>query len=340
MAKRANSRASCAVWQPGMLLKIGVWAPAFIQGLSPSSFTTRHVGRGGVCQCKTVSNRRAQTKQKGASPVPFWISPISALERSNSDLVDSLLVQIGATDGGPDTEIEVRRSIDGIIRLLCERGRRQTPLSDGRIFDQYEVAYTSSSGDQNRRGAPAGGRFRGRVGRLLFRSRGLYQHLYGPNVVVNLVAFRLLGLIPGAVGLYGKLTPIDDDEIPNSIRVNFGRPRISFGGLVFEFGPPSAVQIQTTYLDDRVRIGVGSRGSLFVFTKGGEARGSVASEWQLLFSDKPKALPFAVLPAVLGAIGVAAYFSSPATTLCILLCVFLAARQRRSQFAGNPASRL
>lgn len=36
-------------------------------------------------------------------------------------------------------------------------------------------------------------------------------------------------------------------------------------------GPPSSVQLATTYLDDRVRLGKGSRGSLFVFTRGGAA---------------------------------------------------------------------
>jgi hypothetical protein len=36
-------------------------------------------------------------------------------------------------------------------------------------------------------------------------------------------------------------------------------------------GPPSSVQLSTPYLDERVRLGRGSRGSLFVFTRGGAA---------------------------------------------------------------------
>ena len=36
-------------------------------------------------------------------------------------------------------------------------------------------------------------------------------------------------------------------------------------------GPPSSVVLKTTYVDDRVRLGKGSRGSLFVFTRGGAA---------------------------------------------------------------------
>lgn len=36
-------------------------------------------------------------------------------------------------------------------------------------------------------------------------------------------------------------------------------------------GGDSTVVLKTTYLDDRVRLGRGSRGSLFVFTRGGQA---------------------------------------------------------------------
>lgn len=36
-------------------------------------------------------------------------------------------------------------------------------------------------------------------------------------------------------------------------------------------GPKSSVRLITTYLDERVRIGKGSYGSLFVFTRGGAA---------------------------------------------------------------------
>ena len=36
-------------------------------------------------------------------------------------------------------------------------------------------------------------------------------------------------------------------------------------------GPKSSVQLSTPYLDERVRVGRGSRGSLFLFTRGGEA---------------------------------------------------------------------
>lgn len=37
--------------------------------------------------------------------------------------------------------------------------------------------------------------------------------------------------------------------------------------LEFHFGPTSDVLLKTTYLDDQVRLGVGGRGSLFIFKR-------------------------------------------------------------------------
>lgn len=56
------------------------------------------------------------------------------------------------------------------------------------------------------------------------------------------------------------------------MQVNFQPPRVSLpGGINVAIGPSSSVELTTTYLDERVRIGQGSRGSLFVFTRGGSA---------------------------------------------------------------------
>ncbi len=57
-----------------------------------------------------------------------------------------------------------------------------------------------------------------------------------------------------------------------SLQVFFDPPVISLpGGIHTRIGGPSTVVLTTTYLDDRVRLGRGSRGSLFVFTRGGKA---------------------------------------------------------------------
>lgn len=84
----------------------------------------------------------------------------------------------------------------------------------------------------------------------------------------------------------------------NALKVTFDRPRICFGAAVFEYGPRSIVRIATTYLDDRVRIGVGSRGSLFVFTRGGLANTKMADEWNYIFQARPLPPVLLVLAAM------------------------------------------
>ncbi len=82
------------------------------------------------------------------------------------------------------------------------------------------------------------------------------------------VSFKLLGLLAGYVGLRGRLQAMEDDG--DTARVQFEPPELSLGSAVsLRIGPPSSVQLTTTYLDERVRLGVGSRGSLFVFRSGG-----------------------------------------------------------------------
>lgn len=61
----------------------------------------------------------------------------------------------------------------------------------------------------------------------------------------------------------GKLTALDDKWI----RVVFESPELKVGGLEFQYGGESEVQLQITYIDDKVRLGKGSRGSLFVFQR-------------------------------------------------------------------------
>ncbi len=56
------------------------------------------------------------------------------------------------------------------------------------------------------------------------------------------------------------------------LQVFFEPPVLSLpGGVHIRIGPPSSVVLKTTYVDERVRLGLGSRGSYFVFTRGGAA---------------------------------------------------------------------
>ncbi len=82
------------------------------------------------------------------------------------------------------------------------------------------------------------------------------------------VSFKLLGVLAGYVGLRGRLQAVGDAG--DTVKVQFEPPELSLGSaVVLRIGPPSSVQLTTTYLDEHVRLGLGSRGSLFVFRRGG-----------------------------------------------------------------------
>ena len=201
-------------------------------------------------------------------------------------IVDEVLNAIEGTDSGRKMSPEQRDATDANLAELESIGKTQVPnsLADPLIFGDYDVTYVSTGRRQI--GNPAGGRFRGGLGAMLFRTIGLEQNLYEPNVVVNRVAFLVFGLIPGEVvlnGTFAALTAelaeknekgevnpfgIDDGQ---TVRAFFDPPRITLGGLPsFGIGPKSSVVLSTTYLDERVRLGRGSRGSLFVFTRKSE----------------------------------------------------------------------
>jgi len=61
----------------------------------------------------------------------------------------------------------------------------------------------------------------------------------------------------------GKLIPLDETWI----QVVFEPPTLKVGGLEFQYGGESEVKLQITYIDEEVRLGKGSRGSLFVFRR-------------------------------------------------------------------------
>lgn len=95
----------------------------------------------------------------------------------------------------------------------------------------------------------AGGRFRTGLGKLLWRTTGLYQAVLQPDLVVNKLEFRLFGVLPGYVGLRGRLQPLTTlgsgaAADPRAVRVGFETPVISLMGLVLRIGPPSFVVLR------------------------------------------------------------------------------------------------
>lgn len=61
----------------------------------------------------------------------------------------------------------------------------------------------------------------------------------------------------------GKLKVLDDKWI----QVIFEAPKLKVGALDFQYGGESEVKLEITYIDEKIRLGKGSRGSLFVFQR-------------------------------------------------------------------------
>jgi hypothetical protein len=98
--------------------------------------------------------------------------------------------------------------------------------------------------------------------------------------VVNYIRFLFLGFIPFQVILLGKVFGLDADERTRlrakygtdlgagTVKAVFQSPILVFlNRLSLSVGPTSSVVLDTPYLSSRVRLGLGSRGSKFVFTR-------------------------------------------------------------------------
>jgi hypothetical protein len=51
------------------------------------------------------------------------------------------------------------------------------------------------------------------------------------------------------------------------IQVIFEPAELKIGALGFQYGGESEVKLEITYVDEKIRLGKGSRGSLFVFLR-------------------------------------------------------------------------
>lgn len=301
-----------------------LFTPTPIAQLNRSSFCAANHIRNPV----SVLARPAKAVNCITANAVSLAAPVTAIE-----LVDILLQKVKGTNGGLSVDRQKRKEIDGIIAQLSELGKKQQPLTDPKLFSNYSVAYQSQSSSQ--KSVPAGGKYRSKIGRRLFIARGAFQHIISPNVVINLICFRLLGILKGAVALRGRLEAINYPELgPTALQVYFEPPRLRYGGAVFEFGRGSRVRIATTYLDDRIRIGMGGAGSLFLFTKGGEAETDMAEEWKSIWASKP--VPAIVIPvAICGIIGVLFLKSWLLFSIACVLGLLISYVMSRGGIEGN-----
>ena len=247
-----------------------------------------------------------------------------------------------------------------------------TVLDDENLFGNYDVTYVSTLKAAKQQGNPAGGNFRGSIGRFIYENNGLYQNIFreddltkekGANkrdlknipdeknipylirsagedsqtqinksnqevissansnmnemnpsikptstkqdkekqsriVVVNYISGKLFRFLTVSVILKGIIEKITDNDrltltkkygtvlSPGTVRADFDSPLITIGGIGIRIGPNSNVVLDTPYLDGKIRLGMGARGSSFIFKRTKEDN---ANNWKIDISRK--ALP-------------------------------------------------
>ncbi|XVF28573.1 hypothetical protein REPUB_Repub15cG0041600 [Reevesia pubescens] len=183
--------------------------------------------------------------------------PNSGLRTGPDDLVSSILSMVMQTDGGVSLtkkEHEEVAQVANELHKYCVDEPVKCPL----IFGEWDVVYCS-------RPTSPGGGYRSALGRLFFRTKEMIQAVEAPDIVRNKVSFSLFGVLDGEVSLKGKLKVLDNQWI----QVIFEPPELKVDTLDFRYGGESEVKLQITYIDEKVRLGKGSRGSLLVFQRRG-----------------------------------------------------------------------
>lgn len=138
------------------------------------------------------------------------------------------------------------------LRKFCVDKPVKCPL----IFGEWDVVYCSVP-------TSPGGGYRSAFGRLIFKTNEMIQVIQAPDTVRNKVSFCAFGFFNGEVSLEGKLKALDDKWI----QVIFEPPVLTIGALDFKYGGQSEVKLEITYIDEKIRLGKGSRGSVFVFQR-------------------------------------------------------------------------
>ena len=263
-------------------------------------------------------------------------SALTAPTARGARYVDELLKTVDGTDRGVRATAETRSIVDGLVSRLERSYDGVAAETPEWLYRECEVAYVGQRDSRNANAA--GGKFRGRLGRVLFRTTAMYQHVLdegGAACAVNFIKFRLLGLLPGSVVLRGRVEPETDLEAlgkkwnrtlsRNTIRAAFQSPRVALGPVVFDVGPTSDVRLDTTYLDERIRVSRGgSSGTVFVFKACEDD--AAASQWKSVCSRERTTISAPKAGAVAGAASLAAAAAKkwiPAAALALVAAKLL-----------------
>ncbi|XP_010261417.1 PREDICTED: probable plastid-lipid-associated protein 8, chloroplastic [Nelumbo nucifera] len=174
---------------------------------------------------------------------------------SPDELVVSILSKVRGTDRGVLLTKEGHLGVAEVAQQL-QKYCVDEPVKCPLIFGEWDVLYCSVP-------TSPGGGYRSALGRLVFKTNEMIQVVEAPDIVRNKVSFSAFGFLDGEVSLKGKLRALDDKWI----QVVFEPPQLKVGALEFQYGGQSEVKLEITYIDENVRLGVGSRGSLFVFQR-------------------------------------------------------------------------
>ncbi|KAL7599419.1 probable plastid-lipid-associated protein 8, chloroplastic [Lactuca sativa] len=208
-------------------------------------------------QCLRVFHRRGRNNSVISASVSFPAQEVSSSssQRRPDELAASIFSKVMQTDRGVTLTREQHLQVAelaGELSKYCVDSPVKCPL----IFGDWDVVYCSNP-------TSPGGGFRSGLGRLVFKTNEMIQIVEAPDIVRNKVSFLALGFLDGEVSLKGKLIVLDEKWI----KVVFEPPELKIGSLGFQFGGESEVQLEITYIDDKLRLGKGSRGSLFVFQR-------------------------------------------------------------------------
>ncbi|XP_076938041.1 putative plastid-lipid-associated protein 8, chloroplastic [Bidens hawaiensis] len=174
---------------------------------------------------------------------------------AQDELAASIFSKVTQTDRGVTLTKEQHLQVAELTSELSKYCI-DSPVTCPLIFGEWDVVYCSNP-------TSPGGGFRSGFGRLIFKTNEMIQVVEAPDIVRNKVSFSALGFLDGEVSLKGKLIVLDEKWI----KVVFEPPQLKLGSIEFQFGGESEVQLEITYIDDKLRLGKGSRGSVFVFQR-------------------------------------------------------------------------
>lgn len=240
--------------------------PSSIYGLVRSQPSLSIALRDGVsrrsCSLPTTKHATSMNSQQQHGPARLGCTVDAAaattpLQRESNPeaLVDALLSIVEGTDRGALLGDDERGKAEELIAIL-EQHCMPEPLQSPLLFGEWDVVYSSNP-------TATGGYYRSAVGRALLRTKQMMQTVRAPKFVGNKVSFAALGLLDGEVSLKGNLEALDS----RWIKVTFDSPYLKLGPFEFQYGETTSVKIAIIYLDERIRLGRGSRGSLFVFRR-------------------------------------------------------------------------